>query len=94
MMHLFKMADLFPGRESGGEGPAVDGETNVAKERNTGIVRTPESAREGGQVIRWSGGGVEISVTMGGERLQLGENNEWEEGSYKSKELIGENVWG
>ena len=30
---------------------------NVAKERNVRIVRTPKGAREGGWVVRWSGGG-------------------------------------
>ena len=56
-MHLFEVADLFPGRESGGEGPVFDCEAYAAKERNTRIIRTPESAREGRWVVRWSRGG-------------------------------------
>ena len=56
-MHLLEAVDLFPGREAGGEGPAFDGEADVAKERDARVIRTPEGAWEGCWVIQWSGWG-------------------------------------
>ena len=50
-MHLHELADLVPGREAGGEGPAFDGEADAVKERDARVVWTPEGAWEGCWVI-------------------------------------------
>ena len=47
--------DLFPGRETVREGPAIDYEANAMKDGNTGILQAPESGGKRVQVAEGRG---------------------------------------
>ena len=70
-MHALVSADLFPARESGGEGPAFDCEAYAAKEGNVRIVWVPEGARERVRIAGWRGRGSHV----GGDRGRSGFSN-------------------
>lgn len=100
-VYVFISADLFPGGEPRGEGPAFNSEACAVKNRHVWVVWAPEGAGKGSKVARWrrrgcnfgdDRGRVVSMSTGGGERFHPGENEEQEEGSYKSNELTGEKV--
>ena len=63
-MHSFVSLDLFPGRESGREGPAFDCEAYAVKERNMWVIGAPEGAGKGIEVAGYRGRGS----NFGGDR--------------------------
>ena len=84
-VHLFVSADLLPGRQSGGEGPAFDCEANAMEDGNAWVIGAPEGTRERVRVARWRGGRSKLSNcrrrrnlsdNRGGERFCLGEKEE------------------
>ena len=52
------------------------------------------SGEEGGVIVEAAGGGEGAAISGEGERFCPGENEGWEEGSYKSSESTGEKVQG
>ena len=50
------------------------------------------SGDKGGVIVEMTGGGVSTASLGDGERFCLGENEGWEEGSYRLSELTGEKV--
>ena len=51
----FISVNLFPRRESRGEGPAFNHEANAAEKRNLWVIRVPKGTREGIRIARWGG---------------------------------------
>ena len=100
-MLSFINANLCPGGKTVWEGPAVDREADATQGGYTGssgLQRVEGSklgapSREGGGVIV-IGGGMGLMMFGDGERFHPGENEGWEEGSYRSNESTGEKTWG
>ena len=52
---LFISVNLFPRRESRGEGPAFNYEANAVKKRDPRVIGTPKGTRERVRIARWRG---------------------------------------